>query len=117
MAEQSWCWLGFVETLAFTRKLYQIADDRTFQAIQSQLVENPERWPIVAGTGGARKGRVGDPTSSRGKRGSFRYYYLYLPHRGRVYLHAIYSIKKQTVLSSKPTEEQVKIHTRIQSNM
>ena len=55
MAGQSWYWLEFVETLAFTRKLYQIADDRTFQAIQSQFVENQERWPIVAGTGGAGK--------------------------------------------------------------
>ncbi len=114
MAEQSWCWLEFVETLAFTRKLYQIADDRTFQAIQSQLVENPERWPIVAGTGGARKGRVGDPTSSRGKRGSFRYYYLYVPHRGRVYLLAIFSKREASDLSPSQKKELAKIITRIQ---
>ena len=93
MGEHDWYWLEFVETLAFTRKLYRITDDRTFQAIQSQLVEDPERWPVVPGTSGARKGRVGDPRSSRGKRGSFRYYYVYLPHRGRVYLLAIFLAK------------------------
>ena len=39
------------------------------EAIQADLTEDPERWPLVAGTGGARKGRVGE--SGRGKSGSW----------------------------------------------
>src|SRR5439155_23461064 len=114
MAEQSWCWLQFVDTLAFTRKLYQIADDRTFQAIQSQLVENPERWPIVAGTGGSPERTCGRSDLSRGKRGSFRYYCLYVPHRGRVYLLAIFSKREASDLSPSQKKEVAKIITRIQ---
>ena len=84
-------WLEFIETVGFTKKLHQIANLETLRAIQSDLIEAPDRWPVVKGTNGARKGRVGDPESSRGKSGSFRYYYVFLPRRGRVYLLAMYS--------------------------
>ena len=92
-------WFEFIETLVFSKKLDQIAGRETLRAIQSDLIENPERWPVVRGTNGARKGRVADPNSSRGKSGSFRYYYLYLSHRGRVYLLAIFSKGEASDLS------------------
>jgi hypothetical protein len=41
---------------------------------------------MVKGTHGVRKARVADPSSSRGKSGSYRYLYLYLEHVGRVHL-------------------------------
>jgi hypothetical protein len=92
-------WFEFVETLGFTNKLERIATAETLRAIQSDLVEEPERWPVVKGTNGARKGRVADPKSSRGKSGSLRYYYLYLQHRGRIYLLAIFSKDEASDLS------------------
>ena len=48
--------------------------------IQSDLVQDPERGDLVKGTHGVRKVRVGDPASSRGKSGGYRYLYLYLEH-------------------------------------
>ena len=92
-------WLEFIETTAFTKKLERIASRETLQAIQSDLVANPERGPVVKGTNGARKGRVADPLSSRGKSGSFRFYYLYLPHHGRIYLLAIFGKNEASDLS------------------
>ncbi len=59
---------------------------------------------MIKGTGGARKGRVGDPQDSRGKSGSFRYIYLYLEHRGRIFLLLFFSKNQQANLSP----EQVK---------
>ena len=56
---------------------------------------------------------MGDPTSSHGKRGSFRYY-LYVPHRGRVYLLAIFSKREASDLSPSQKKEVAKIITRIQ---
>ena len=64
-------WFEFIETTGFSKKLDQVAGPETLRAIQSDLIEDPERWPVVRGTNGARKGRVADPSSSRGKRGSF----------------------------------------------
>jgi hypothetical protein len=92
-------WFEFIETLGFSKKLDQITGPETLRAIQSDLIENPERWPVMRGTNGARKGRVADPSSPRGKSGSFRYYYLYLAHRGRVYLLAIFSKGEASDLS------------------
>ena len=59
---------------------------------------------MIKGTGGARKGRVANPRDSRGKRGSFRYIYLYLEHRGRIFLLLFFSKNEQANLSP----EQVK---------
>ena len=73
-------------------------------AIQSELLENPTRWPVIRGTHGARKGRIADPTSGRGKSGSYRYLYLFLPHVERIYLLFLFDKKEQDNLSP----EQVK---------
>jgi len=107
-------WLEFVETQAFTRKLHQIAGEETLRALQSDLLENPQRWPVVRGTNGARKGRVADPSSTHGKRGSFRYYYLYLPHRGRIYLLVIFSKGEASDLSPEQKKKVAAIITAIQ---
>ena len=68
-------------------------------AIQNDLLTNPKRGDIVQGTGGVRKARVADPQSGRGKRGSYRYLYLYLEHRGRIYLLYLYGKGEQSDLS------------------
>lgn len=89
----------FVETVVFTRQLQDLASIETLYAIQADLLADPERWPVMSGTKGARKGRVADPLSSRGKRGSFRYVYLYLKHRGRIYLLLMFGKSEQATLS------------------
>ena len=86
------------------RQLDALASFETLFAIQTDLLADPERWPLIKGTGGARKGRVADPHGSRGKSGSFRYIYLYLEHRGRIFLLLLFSKSEQANLSP----EQVK---------
>lgn len=79
----------FYETPVFTEDLEDFLGDRALDmlyAIQADLIADPERWPVVKGTGGARKGRIADPASSKGKSGSYRYLYLYLELRGQIYL-------------------------------
>jgi len=71
--------------------------------IQSDLVQNPECGDIVKGTHGVRKARVADPGSSRGKRGSYRYLYLYLEHAGRIHLLYLFSKGEQADLSPDQT--------------
>jgi hypothetical protein len=50
----------FVETPIFSKRLRDLASPETLEALQSELIENPERWPMVRGLHGARKGRVAD---------------------------------------------------------
>ena len=96
------------------RRCYDVDVTRIFRAELLQLIEDPERWPVVRGTNGARKGRVADPSSSRGKRGSFRYYYLYLSHRGRGYLLAIFSKGEASDLSADQKKKVAAMITQIQ---
>lgn len=95
----------FVETVVFTRQLQELASIETLYAIQADLLADPERWPVISGTKGARKGRIADPLSSRGKRGSFRYVYLYLKHRGRIYLLLMFGKSDQATLSTEQTRQ------------
>lgn len=95
---------SFVETPVFTRRITELASPKTLEAIQAELIENPERWPVVRGLHGARKGRVADPKSPRGKSGSFRYIYLYLPHAGRIHLLFLFAKNEQSDLSPAQTK-------------
>lgn len=88
----------FIETPNFTRKLQELASIEMLYAIQADLLADPKRWPLIQGTKGARKGRIADPRGSRGKRGSFRYVYLYLEHRGRIYLLLMFGKSEQATL-------------------
>lgn len=94
----------FIELPVFMRQLDALTSFETLYAIQADLLADPERWPVIKGAGGARKGRVADPKDSRGKSGSFRYIYLYLEHRGRIFLLLLFSKNEQANLSP----EQVK---------
>ena len=71
---------------------------QVLEAIQADLTEDPERWPLVVGTGGARKGRVGE--SGSGKSGSYRYMYLYFKRAGRIYLFYLFSKRERGNLSA-----------------
>ncbi len=94
----------FVETLVFTKRITAFGSRELLLAIQADLIENPVRWPIIRGTHGARKGRIADPEENRGKSGSYRYLYLFLPHVQRIYLLFLFEKKEQDNLSP----EQVK---------
>lgn len=89
----------FVETPVFSKRLAELTSLETLEAIQSDLIEDPERWPVVSGLHGARKGRVADPKSSRGKSGGFRYLYLYLHHAGHIHLLFLFAKNEQADLS------------------
>ena len=95
---------NFVETPIFTRRITEMAPPETLETIQAELVEVPEHWPVVKGLHGARKGRIADPKSIRGKSGSFRYIYLYLPHAGRIHLLFLFAKNEQSDLSPAQTK-------------
>ena len=62
------------------------AADSVLREIQDELLANPARGRVVKGLGGIRKGRISNPARGKGKRGGYRYLYLYLEARGHVHL-------------------------------
>jgi hypothetical protein len=79
----------FIESAAFTRRLEELAGDDAedvLNAIQDDLVANPQRGSIVQGLAGIRKARTANPRRGKGKQGGFRYWYLYLERRDHIHL-------------------------------
>ena len=98
MAVSGYSSFEFIESNIFSTQIDQLGIEILLR-IQSDLVQNPERGAIVKGTHGVRKARVANPTSQRGKSGSYRYLYLYLEHAGRVHLLYLFSKGEQADLS------------------
>lgn len=98
MAASGYSLFEFIESKIFSTQINQLGIEILLR-IQSDLVQNPERGAIVKGTHGVRKARVANPTSQRGKSGSYRYLYLYLEHAGRVHLLYLFSKGEQADLS------------------
>jgi mRNA-degrading endonuclease RelE of RelBE toxin-antitoxin system len=97
-------WFEFVESKVFSKQVRELGVE-VLARIESDLVQNPERGAVVKGTHGVRKARVADPTSSRGKSGSYRYLYLYLEHAGKIHLLYLFSKGEQGDLS--PQQKQI----------
>ena len=79
----------FIESPAFTRRLYQLAGGvaaELLSAIQEELLERPDRGAMVPGLSGVRKARIANPGRGKGKRGGYRYLYLYLETRQHIHL-------------------------------
>ena len=93
----------FIESRAFTRRLQELtrdASDAVLGAIQADLLDNPQRGQVVKGLGGIRKARVADPIRRKGKRGGFRYMYLYIERKSHIHLLLLFDKGEQEDLDS-----------------
>jgi hypothetical protein len=93
----------FIESRSFTKRLEELAGDNAqevLRQIQGDLLANPERGNLVQGLGGARKARVANPARRKGKRGGYRYFFLYLVHQSHIHLLLLLDKDEQEDLSS-----------------
>jgi hypothetical protein len=85
----------YIESKAFTRRLQQLAGASALDvlnSIQADLLKNPLRGDVVQGLGGIRKARCSNPSRGKGKRGGFRYLFLYL--EDKCHIHLLYLLDK-----------------------
>jgi len=97
---------SFFETPVFMRQIEDRASMKVLFAIEDDLLKDPERGDIIQGTHGARKARIGDPDSRRGKRGSYRYIYAYFPGYHHIILLYLFA-KNDTADLSAQTKKQL----------
>lgn len=93
----------FVESRAFTRRLFQLAGgaaEELLSAIHQQLLEKPDRGVRVPGLGGVHKARLANPGRGKGKRGGYRYIYLFLEKRQHIHLLILLDKNEQEDLSA-----------------
>lgn len=66
-----------------------VTSDADFAEFQMDLARNPEKGPVIEGTGGLRKVRW--RLKGRGKSGGLRIIYLYVKVRGRIHLVFVFA--------------------------
>jgi hypothetical protein len=79
------------------------------------LLANPEAGDVEPGTGGLRKIRISDPTRGKGKRGGARVHYLWLAHKGRIYLVFVYGKNELTKLTPDQKRRLRELATKIRN--
>ena len=93
----------YIESAAFTKRLHQLvgaAAMNVLSVIQEDLLKNPVRGDLVQGLGGIRKSRTANPLRGKGKRGGFRYLFLYLENRSHIHLLYLLDKDEQEDLSN-----------------
>ena len=79
----------FVDVASFTQDWSDLGwGDDELRLLEDAIGRDPTRPPVVPGGGGARKIRLADPASAKGKRGGHRVHYAFLAEYGIVLLIA-----------------------------
>ena len=83
---------------AFEKSARGLIGEDERRALEILLLENPGRGPVIRGTGGVRKLRIG--LRGRGKRGGGRVIYYFRAAKDRIYMITAYGKTDQTELSA-----------------
>jgi hypothetical protein len=73
--------------------------DEALRALEQELIDVPDKVPIMQHTCGLRKLRFAPPGAGRGKRGAYRVCYAFFPSFGTVALFATFAKNEQSDLS------------------
>jgi mRNA-degrading endonuclease RelE of RelBE toxin-antitoxin system len=79
---------SFIETHLFTKLVLEYLSDDSYVELQAALIEDPERGPVIPGSGGIRKLRWAAP--GRGKRGGYRVIYYARRSHGVIWMLTMY---------------------------
>jgi len=78
-----------VATSGYEWRVHKLLTPAERATAELEIAIAPTAWPVIAGTGGARKARVA--RGSRGKSGGARIIYYVVSRRGVLYLIDIYA--------------------------
>jgi hypothetical protein len=90
-------------TRGYERAAARLLTPEARAAAEAGIAVRPDAWPVIPGTGGARKARIALP--GRGKRGGARVIYFVLTARGALYLLDIYAKNAKEDLTSADKQE------------
>jgi hypothetical protein len=74
--------------------------DEGLRALERELIDSPEKAPVIEKTGGLRKLRFAPPGSGRGKSGAYRVRYAYFPAYGTIALFVVFGKNERSDLSA-----------------
>ena len=82
-------YITFIETKVFSKRIAGLISDDDFAEFQAELAQNPEKGPVIEGTGGLRKVRW--RLRGKGKSGGLRIIYLFVRVRNRIHLVFVFA--------------------------
>ena len=92
--------LSFVQFPSFLRDWQRLGlDDEALAALEQELMESPDKAPVMKHTGGLRKMRFAAPRSGRGKSGAYRVCFAYFPSHSTVALFVAFGKNERSDLS------------------
>ncbi len=90
----------FIQTHEFSKRWDELGfDDDDLMRLENDIMSDPEKYPIIKGTGGLRKARFA--FKNRGKSGSVRVCYVDFLLAETVYLVTVYEKKEKSNLSDR----------------
>jgi hypothetical protein len=93
--------LTFIQTTTFASRWRQFRlTDEDLQALEQQLMKQPDAGDVMQGTGGLRKVRFAPPSSRTGKSGAFRVGYVYFRTAEAIVLLVIFAKSDQASLNA-----------------
>jgi hypothetical protein len=92
-----------VATRGYDRRARKLLTRAERAAAELEIALAPTAWPVVRGTGGARKARAA--RGSRGKSGGARIIYYVASRRGVLYLIDVYAKSEKEDLTDAETHE------------
>lgn len=89
----------FIETTGFTQWFRDNQSEEELEAVQRELLIDPDKGKVMPGCGGLRKMRMADPTRHKGKRSGVRIVYLHIPEVDEIYFITAYDKDRKDDLS------------------
>jgi hypothetical protein len=92
-----------IATRGYDRNARKVFSDAERAAAELEIALEPTAWPVIAGTGGARKARAA--RGGRGKSGGARIIYYVVTRRGVLYLLDVYAKSAKEDLTDAEKQE------------
>ncbi len=106
----------FIQTREFSRNWDRLGfNDDDLRTLENDILNNPDKYPVIKGTGGLRKARVA--FEHRGKSGSARVCYVDFVFAETVYLITVYGKNEKANISSQEKNEIKKLIDIIEKNL
>jgi hypothetical protein len=77
-----------ISTAVYEKQAKRLLTTRERAAAEAEIVARPDVWPVIQGTGGARKARIA--IGGRGKRGGGRLIYFFAPSPSVIVFPTVY---------------------------
>lgn len=100
----------FIQTPEFSRNWDSLGfDDDDLRLLEIDIMEHPDKYPVMKGTGGLRKARISLDDNNKGKSGGARVCFVDFVFAETVYLITVYPKKAKDNLSKEERNEIKKV--------